>query len=624
MKYVYPSLALIFLSGYLFAENANKDGQSFADSLNQTIQNKGKHPITNDIPNYQGEEVEEKKYYQRGTAIEDDALSHSQSDPTSRFLSSSRDNRPPYKIDKDKDPLFKREDEIVELSNSLTDTYSDCVSLPVGTEDVTVHDKKQCFIRGHQETIQFSCDKKLKVWCDNYNAGESDSFHISDFEVSGGDSNNYQNGDTYTFEHIGLRGNCSWHYRTIQFYISDVSEITKFHIDAIHYDDWLDIEINNSLVFRGIGPHQGTNVGGNHSCEFGKVWTASGFNAKHHLRSGWNTIRLTVQVHDWGRYHLKFTLKRVRGCDEISKTTYSCPRGESHLVGDLINSHCVSSGYRWVDGFRIYRSCWKWKQQYRRLGNPKFVRDPLCDEIESQGCTQIGSNCVEKGNGYCRTRQLNYECPRLVAARHVDLCGNMFSCPDGDCASEYHVSKDNTDDFKKAATALAVAEEISKQFDDKKLLVFKGAAKECRKKSLGFSNCCASSGWGQGIGLAQCKTEEKELGLAREKGAAHHVGNYSVGSWPDKRKYQVYCTYPSKLARIVIEQGNLQLGRGYGSTRHPVCKGFTIQELQQLDFNQMDLSEFYNDVMQKASEGVVADPNKLISDLADKLDKLGE
>lgn len=57
------------------------------------------------------------------------------------------------------------------------------------------------------------------------------------------------------------------------------------------------------------------------------------------------------------------------------------------------------------------------------------------------------------------------------------------------------------------------------------------------------------------------------------------------------------CCFNSVLARIVNEQGRLQVGRGWGSAQAPDCSGFTIAELQRLDFAAMDLSEFYASIV---------------------------
>jgi conjugal transfer mating pair stabilization protein TraN len=53
------------------------------------------------------------------------------------------------------------------------------------------------------------------------------------------------------------------------------------------------------------------------------------------------------------------------------------------------------------------------------------------------------------------------------------------------------------------------------------------------------------------------------------------------------------CCFNSVLARIVNEQGRLQVGKGWGGAQNPDCSGFSVAQLQRLDFAAMDLSEFY-------------------------------
>ena len=47
------------------------------------------------------------------------------------------------------------------------------------------------------------------------------------------------------------------------------------------------------------------------------------------------------------------------------------------------------------------------------------------------------------------------------------------------------------------------------------------------------------------------------------------------------------------LARLVNQPGRVQVGKGWGTAQNPDCSGFTVAQLQTLDFAAMDLSEFY-------------------------------
>lgn len=625
----YASIMAIFMMlvhGKIYADfnSSNEEGKSLAESLNQSIENSASNPMLDNIPHYQGDDVEERDYYDRGLGIEEDALIHAADDETSSFISTSRNTRPNFEIDKENDPIFKREEEIVDLSRSLTETYDGCVQLPVGTEDVTNIEQRECSVFGRQEVVEFSCQRSIELSCSNADAGQPDPYSLEDFTLSGDDDPVWNNGEIFYFGSRGnnRNGSCTWYTRTIRFYVEDVNLITDFRVLEIIYDDWLDITINSNLAFRAIGGQRGTHLEGNFRCEHGRVWSAPGFDARSYLRRGWNTIQLDNLVYGGGNAFIALSLRRKKGCDISEETHYQCDGDERHFNGELLSSECVESGERIIDGFPIHRNCWRWNERYSRLENPTFQREELCDEIEAAGCGQVAAECVVNGSDFCQQERLRYECVSVDAARHTDLCGDILVCPDGNCGEEYQTQKDVTDDFRRAATGLAIADEIASEFDHDNLTVFTGQPRTCQRKSLGFANCCRDSGWGVGIGLDQCTPEEEALGQSREAGAAHYVGEYSSGSWPDERDYFVYCTYPSKLARIIVEQGNAQLVRNYGDARNPVCEGFTTEELESLNFNIMDFSEFISDVDEKANNANIADVDQLVNDMIEKIENL--
>ena len=105
--------------------------------------------------------------------------------------------------------------------------------------------------------------------------------------------------------------------------------------------------------------------------------------------------------------------------------------------------------------------------------------------------------------------------------------------------------------------------------------------------------------------MAACNQDEQTLALRKGQRLCTFVGGYRTGTiW--RRSYEGYCCYNSRLARIVQEQGRRQLGRGYGSAQNPDCTGLTAEELERLDFSQIDLSEFIADVQSKAMDTTAA------------------
>ena len=62
--------------------------------------------------------------------------------------------------------------------------------------------------------------------------------------------------------------------------------------------------------------------------------------------------------------------------------------------------------------------------------------------------------------------------------------------------------------------------------------------------------------------------------------------------------------FGSKLGRILQEAARGQLGLGWGD-----CRGFTVEEMEQVDFEAVDLSEFTEDLVDGSSEPSIALPD---------------
>lgn len=106
----------------------------------------------------------------------------------------------------------------------------------------------------------------------------------------------------------------------------------------------------------------------------------------------------------------------------------------------------------------------------------------------------------------------------------------------------------------------------------------------------------------------QCAPSEQALMLKKGQSLCHYVGTYcSKGeAFGCIERKESYCCFNSPLARILQEQGRLQLNRGWGSAKAPMCQGFTQEELEALDFDAMDLSEFEALIVKKAELNVDA------------------
>ena len=101
----------------------------------------------------------------------------------------------------------------------------------------------------------------------------------------------------------------------------------------------------------------------------------------------------------------------------------------------------------------------------------------------------------------------------------------------------------------------------------------------------------------------ECLPFEYTLACKVGEGYCHYVGErctseifgYCMG------KKKMYCCFKSLLARVVHEQGRPQIGLDWGDAKHPKCRGFYPEEFAQLNFAEMDLTEFKNSLKRRAN-----------------------
>ena len=101
-------------------------------------------------------------------------------------------------------------------------------------------------------------------------------------------------------------------------------------------------------------------------------------------------------------------------------------------------------------------------------------------------------------------------------------------------------------------------------------------------------------------GILSCEQPEQILAMKRDTRLCRSVGSYCSSRIPIIRvcieKTESHCCFNSRLARIINEQGRTQIGKGWGAPEAPDCSGFSVTQLQALDFSRMNLSEFYAEI----------------------------
>lgn len=246
--------------------------------------------------------------------------------------------------------------------------------------------------------------------------------------------------------------------------------------------------------------------------------------------------------------------------------------------------------------FNISADCWDKNEVY----SLSDASDNECKRYDNdRNCTVGERECLSSENGLCTRFRLKYQCQHTTKTEGV-VCGDKFFCSDGSCAD---LNGSVNADFGHAVSQLASLAQAGKDIslDAQNLRAFSGRPMACRKSGFGFSDCCKDSGWGHKAGIAHCSSEENVLGKAKEKNTVIYVGTYcskKVLRHCVQRK-SAYCVFDSKLARIIQYQGRSgQLGVGFGGAQNPDCRGLTVDELQRLNFNAMDYSDFYSELQQ--------------------------
>ncbi|MCD8525503.1 MAG: conjugal transfer protein TraN [Gammaproteobacteria bacterium] len=218
---------------------------------------------------------------------------------------------------------------------------------------------------------------------------------------------------------------------------------------------------------------------------------------------------------------------------------------------------------------------------------------------------QIINNSYLNNNATMNTNSDMFQNSQSIENNSSNYVNNDQFCMDGNCTDKSYTQSGSFNDAMSALNAEADAE--SYQNPDS---IFNGTSESCHEASAGYNDCCKDSGWGHDINLAHCSAEEKELGEKKEKGLTVYVGEYCskkvFGVCTEHKKG--YCAFQSTLARIVQTDGRQkQLGISFGSGKHPNCRGLTVEELQQVDFAEVDFSDYYTELNSNADQPPISE-----------------
>lgn len=323
-------------------------------------------------------------------------------------------------------------------------------------------------------------------------------------------------------------------------------------------------------------------------------------------------VVLTLDVHMWANTKI---------WQPVVSWTENCPFSKAE--GLIQKTECIEAGGNktvHVEGkpYTIYQQCWAYKDTFMT----QAADAGMCKAyMENPACTLAVRQCAFKSEeGVCLHENATYSCETTTSGK-VMICGGDVFCLDGECDKAQHGQNNDFAHAVSQLAAVAAAGNDVSELNGVDVRAFTGQPRFCKKFAVGFSNCCKDSGWGNDIGLANCSNEEKALGKAKEKKLAVSIGEFCskkvLGVCLEKKRS--YCQFDSKLAQIVQQQGRAwQLGIGFGGAESPDCRGMTVEELQQVKFDRLDFSHFFDDLINNQK---VPDNDALLDKVKEQINK---
>ncbi|WP_420024748.1 conjugal transfer protein TraN (plasmid) [Cereibacter azotoformans] len=311
------------------------------------------------------------------------------------------------------------------------------------------------------------------------------------------------------------------------------------------------------------------------------------------------------------------------------KLTNSCNPSPADQGCAAEGTVCTSGPkIRTVMGFPVSRDCWTYKQSFQCLNGKSpnatdcgpFLKDPSCKKV-SQTCLTFAEADEEVGTTpkTCQHWEYGYECGGGMSL--PDSCSATNVCVGDLCEG---IPDEVNKDFPMAASWLTVLDEAAKDseksLDMQDVKLFGGVNRKCKVGALGYMNCCKDSGWANGI-LDSCSESELALIDRIQAKAAVYVGTYCsrkvLGVCVSKRRS--YCTFNSQLATVFQKEIHRLTGTSWGSAKRPNCNGLKLDEIETIDWDKIDLSEAFGDMMNEATVPASKDVKKYMRDRFDAM-----
>ncbi|MGB0906881.1 MAG: conjugal transfer protein TraN [Maricaulaceae bacterium] len=250
--------------------------------------------------------------------------------------------------------------------------------------------------------------------------------------------------------------------------------------------------------------------------------------------------------------------------------------------------------------FAVESECWNYERTY----NCSELGDYSSDCEVPDDCDNIGDVCIgHDPSGNCLTTEHNYSCTRTET--EVLAQGTPGTCEPDEATVANSPSGGPNMNISALASLVGMAQ-ADRETGNSDVTIFDGTDKRCGRTVLGVKNCCKDSGVLLSLGLGTCSSDEVELAVQKEENRCHYVGSYCSKKaffGTCLKKKQTYCCFEAEIGKVISEAGRQQTSKSWGSPKNPDCSGFTVDEFQQLNLDNVDWSSVTADIMQDLDIG---------------------
>lgn len=547
-------------------------------------------PIVNanlqEIPGFGGDSPKEIALYEQPNALQDTAQMLATSDKMAQHLKDTASTRPRFTIDPLTDPLFKPRD--VDPSLTVDDD-------PAATVEGSVY---QTCEEGGEDVIYECLENRMVMVNVPIKTATVVVNHLAFSPVYVQESYVVKEGNFWRSTEYGTRSKCIGYNVTLP---QDVNAFKE--------------KICPGFTAKDVATGQVANIDCTRIVGF-KIVSGSvrQDNNNFYIRTPSNALNITLQHQTYDNE----AVDEWTGCLQFEDLVDQglCQYAKRELT--------MGPETRNINGYPISRDDWQYKQIY----HCKMIKDE-CSVLRSKGCTQINSRCKELRQNKCWIYEQTYSCPDgTINSRNMTLPEMSAFCLTGNCHdASYQANGQMLDVMSKLTMLQEVQKDMNAQKNPYDLKVFKGDDYKCSRNCINFKDCCARMrGWGVKVHLANCKPEEQMLATMREQHLCHQVGStYCAKKVLGKciTKKTSFCCFGTRFAKILQQQGRVQLGISWGDATCPNCRALTIKELSQLDLAKMNFSELFEDLMKKyKSPNVTALQQKTAEQIKGHMDSI--